>query len=211
MVKGSVDYSSFESQVLRLDLARADDVDNVESVLKFKDIKAYRESVSIVLHQLHLLPILRCSLFHSFPSSYFHPLLIRELRSTIRSVLQENAQNLLMCPCKSSKVLHGVYGPPSGQSHVPSSSVITSPVYAASQVSVLFAFQARVAVFFSRLFVVSGDNRAKEALSEHNFSGVMRQSACQVWPPVAFILRLGRLYNGFHQHLVSFVALVIPA
>jgi hypothetical protein len=50
MVKGSVDYSSFESQVLRLDLARADDVDNVDSVLKFKDIKAYRESVSIVLH-----------------------------------------------------------------------------------------------------------------------------------------------------------------
>ena len=64
MVKGSVDYSSFESQVLRLDLARADDVDNVDSVLKFKDIKAYRESVSIVLHQLHLLPILRCC--HSF-------------------------------------------------------------------------------------------------------------------------------------------------
>ncbi len=43
MVKGSVDYSSFETQVLRLDLARTDDVDNVDSVLKFKDVKAYRE------------------------------------------------------------------------------------------------------------------------------------------------------------------------
>ena len=43
MVKGSVDYSSFEIQVLRLDLARTDDVDNVDSVLKFKDVKAYRE------------------------------------------------------------------------------------------------------------------------------------------------------------------------
>ena len=43
MVKGSVDYSSFEARVLRLDLARTDDVDDVDSVLKFKDIKAYRE------------------------------------------------------------------------------------------------------------------------------------------------------------------------
>ncbi len=29
--------------MLRLDLARTDDVDDVESVLKFKDIFAYRE------------------------------------------------------------------------------------------------------------------------------------------------------------------------
>jgi hypothetical protein len=43
MVKGSVDFSSFESHVLRLDMARTDDVDNVDSVLKFKDVKAYRE------------------------------------------------------------------------------------------------------------------------------------------------------------------------
>jgi hypothetical protein len=43
MVKSSVDYSLFESQVLRLDLSRTDDIDNVESVLKFKDVKAYRE------------------------------------------------------------------------------------------------------------------------------------------------------------------------
>ena len=45
MVKGSVDYATFENQVLRLDLARTDDVDNVESALKFKDVRAYRESV----------------------------------------------------------------------------------------------------------------------------------------------------------------------
>ena len=43
MVKGSVDFAPFEHQVLRLDLARTDDVDSVNSVLKFKDINAYRE------------------------------------------------------------------------------------------------------------------------------------------------------------------------
>jgi hypothetical protein len=43
MVKGSVDYSAFESAVLRLDVSRTDDVDTIESVLKFKDVKTYRE------------------------------------------------------------------------------------------------------------------------------------------------------------------------
>ncbi len=43
MVKGSVEYEPFESQVLRLDIARTDDVDSVKSVLKFKDVNAYRE------------------------------------------------------------------------------------------------------------------------------------------------------------------------
>jgi hypothetical protein len=43
MVKGSVEYGPFETQVLRLDFARTDDVDNVNSVLKFKNINAYRE------------------------------------------------------------------------------------------------------------------------------------------------------------------------
>ena len=56
------------------------------------------------------------------------------MRSNIRSTLQEHGQNLLVCHCKSSKVLHGSYGPPSGQLHSPSASTIISPVYAASQV-----------------------------------------------------------------------------
>ena len=81
--------------------------------------------------------------FTPFPTSYFNPLLIRELRSSIRSALQENAQNLLSCPCKSTKVLHGVYGPPTGQTSAPSASTITSPVYAAAQVSSPCVFVAR--------------------------------------------------------------------
>jgi hypothetical protein len=68
-------------------------------------------------------------------SRYFDPLLIRELRSNIKSILQENAQNLLLCPCTSSKILHGTYGAPSGPLQGPSGATITSPVYSASQVS----------------------------------------------------------------------------